>query len=163
MELELIKTFIEYHIDMSRRVWDSIDQITDEQFLADDAYSRGSIRNLMVHLANTDLNWLAGLKNIPEEQDAPKKKYEDYPDRASVRAFWDETAKDVTDYAETLTEAELNENPMDIANPRWQVILHIINHGTDHRSTVLQRLHEFGAPTFDQDFIMWLWGRKKSD
>jgi uncharacterized damage-inducible protein DinB len=55
MELELIKTFIEYHIDMSRRVWDSIQQITEEQFLADDAYSRGSIRNLMVHLASTDL------------------------------------------------------------------------------------------------------------
>jgi uncharacterized damage-inducible protein DinB len=163
MELELIKTFIEYHIDMSHRVWDSIDQITDEQFVADDAYSRGSIRNLMVHLANTDSNWLAGLKNIPEEQDVPRKKYEDCPDRASVRAFWDATAKDVTEYAETLTEAELNENPMDIANPRWTVILHIINHGTDHRSTVLQRLHEFGAPTFDQDFIMWLWSRKKSD
>jgi uncharacterized damage-inducible protein DinB len=161
MELELIKTFIEYHIDMSRRVWDSIDQITDEQFLADDAYSRGSIRNLMVHLANTDSNWLAGLKNIPEEHDAPRKKYEDYPDRISVRAFWDEAAKDVAEYAETLTEAELNENPTDIANPRWAVILHIINHGTDHRSTVLQRLHEFGAPTFDQDFIMWLWERKK--
>jgi uncharacterized damage-inducible protein DinB len=160
MELDLIKTFIEYHIDMSRRVWDSINQITDEQFLADDAYSRGSIRNLMVHLANTDSNWLAGLKNIPEDQDAPTRKYEDYPDRAGVRVFWNATAKDIADYAETLTEAELNENPTDIANPRWQVILHIINHGTDHRATVLQRLHEFGAPTFDQDFIMWLWSRK---
>ena len=84
MELELIKTFIEYHIDMSRRVWDSINQITDEQFLADDAYSRGSIRNLMVHL---------------------------------------------------------------------------VNHGTDHRSTVLQKLTELGAPTFDQDFIIWLWSK----
>jgi uncharacterized damage-inducible protein DinB len=160
MELELIKTFIEYHIDMTRRVWDSIDSITDEQFLADDAYSRGSIRNLMVHLANTDSNWLAGLKNIPEEQDTPRKKYEDYPNRASVRAFWDSTAKDVEEYAATLTEVALNEEPVDIQNPRWQVILHIINHGTDHRSTVLQRLHEFGAPTFDQDFIMWLWSRK---
>jgi uncharacterized damage-inducible protein DinB len=160
MELELIKTFIAYHLDMTRRVWDSINQITDEQFLADDAYSRGSIRNLMAHLANTDSNWLAGLKNIPEEQDAPKKKYEDYPNRASVRAFWDSTAKDVEEYAVTLTEVALNEEPVDIQNPRWQVILHIINHGTDHRSTVLQRLHEFGAPTFDQDFIMWLWSRK---
>ena len=160
MELELIKTFIEYHLDMTRRVWASIDQITAEQFISDDAYSRGSIRNLMVHLANTDSNWLAGLKNIPEEQDAPKKKYEDYTDRASVHAFWDATAKDLTDYAATLTEAELGEDPVDIQNPRWQVLLHIINHGTDHRSTVLQRLYEFGAPTFDQDFIMWLWGRK---
>ena len=157
LAVDIFKTFIEYHIDMSRRIWDSIDQITVVQFLADDAYSRGSIRNLMVHLANTDSNWLAGLKNIPESEDPPKRKYEDYPDRDSVRVFWDSTAKDLSDYAETLTEAELGENPVDIQNPRWQVFLHIINHGTDHRSTVLQRLHEFGAPTLDQDFIMWLW------
>ena len=160
LSVDMIKKFIEYHIDMTRRVWDSIDQITAEQFLADDAYSRGSIRNLMVHLANTDSNWLAGLKNIPENQDAPRRKYEDYPDRVSVHAFWDATAKDVANYAENLTEIELNENPMDIANPRWQVLLHIINHGTDHRATVLQRLHEFGAPTFDQDLILWLWSKK---
>jgi uncharacterized damage-inducible protein DinB len=158
--VELFKTFIEYHIDMTRRVWDSIDQITEEQFLADDRYSRGSIRNLMVHLANTDSNWLAGLKNIPEEEDAPRKDFKDYPNRASVREFWDKTAKDFADYAETMTEAGLGEDPIDISNPRWQVLLHIINHGTDHRSTILQRLHEFSAPTFDQDFIMWVWGTK---
>jgi uncharacterized damage-inducible protein DinB len=56
-----------------------------------------------------------------------------------------------------LTEEEFNQNPKDVPNPRWQVLLHLINHGTDHRSTVLQRLHEFGAPTFDQDFITWIW------
>ena len=160
VKLELIKSFMEYHLDMTRRVWNSIDQITDEQFVADDAYSRGSIRNLMVHLANTDSNWLAGLKNIPEDQDAPKRKYEDYHDRVSVRVFWEAIAKEVADYAETLTETELNENPVDISNPRWQVLLHMINHGTDHRSTVLQRLHEFAAPTFDQDFIMWIWSKQ---
>jgi uncharacterized damage-inducible protein DinB len=160
LSVDLFKTFIEYHVDMSRRVLNSIDQITEEQFLADDAYSRGSIRNLMVHLANTDSNWLAGLKNILESEDPPKRQYEDYPNRASVRIFWDATIKDLADYAETLTEAELGENPMDISNPRWQVLLHIMNHGTDHRSTVLQRLYEFGAPTFDQDFIIWLDSRK---
>jgi uncharacterized damage-inducible protein DinB len=156
MDLELIKTFVEYHLAMTRRVWNSIDHITEEQFLMDDAYSRGSIRNLMVHLAATDSNWLAGLKNIPEVQDAPGKTLEEYSNRAIVREFWDNTAKDVAEYVETLTEAELHENPMDISNPRWQVFLHIINHGTDHRSTILQRLHELGAPTFDQDFIYWL-------
>lgn len=160
MMLALIKTFAEYHIDMTRRVWDSIDHITDEQFFADDAYSRGSIRNLMVHLTNTDSNWLAGLKNIPESEDALRKSYEEYSDRANVQAYWEGTARDVKEYMEGLTEAELDEQPMDIPNPRWQVLLHMINHGTDHRSTVLQRLHEFGAPTFDQDFIMWLERRK---
>jgi len=157
MELELIKTFIEYHLDMTRRIWDSIQQITDEQFLADDAYSRGSIRNLMVHLSSTDRRWLAGLKNL---EDVGHLKFEDYTTRAQAQEAFESVAKDLVDYSSTLTEVDLNSPNDKVAEPRWQVILHIINHGTDHRSTVLQRLHEFGAPTFDQDFIMWLWSKK---
>jgi len=157
MELELIKTYIEYHIDVSRRVWDLIDQITDEQFLADDAYSRGSIRNLMIHLVSTDRRWLAGLKNL---EDVGHLKFEDYSTRAEVRQVFEQVGRDLSEYANSLSAEELGQNPNDVPNPRWAVILHIINHGTDHRSTVLQRLHELVVPTFDQDFIMWLWSRK---
>jgi uncharacterized damage-inducible protein DinB len=157
MELDLIKTFIEYHLDMTRRVWDSINEITDEQFLADDAYSRGSIRNLMVHLASTDRRWLAGLKNLP---DVGHLRFEDYSTRAEAHQVFEQVAKGLSEYTNSLTTEELNQNPNNLPNPRWAVILHLINHGTDHRSTVLQRLHEFGAPTFDQDFMMWLWSRK---
>jgi uncharacterized damage-inducible protein DinB len=158
MSVEMIQLFIEYHIDMTRRVWDAINEITDEQYLADDAYSRGSIRNLMVHLASTDRRWLAGLKNL---EDVGHLKFEDYTTRAQARVVFEDVLKDLTEYASTLTEADLNTANDRINQPRWQIYLHIINHGTDHRSTVLQRLHEFGAPTFDQDFIMWLWERKK--
>ena len=157
MKLDLVKLYIEYHIDTTRRVWDSIDQITDEQFLADDAYSRGSIRNLMVHLASTDRRWLAGLKNL---DDVGHIKFEDYTTRAQAREVFEGVLKDLAAYSSTLTEADLVSPNDKINEPGWQIWLHIINHGTDHRSTVLQRLHEFGAPTFDQDFIMWLWGRK---
>jgi uncharacterized damage-inducible protein DinB len=154
VELELIKTFIEYHLDMTRRVWDSINQITDEQFLADDAYSRGSIRNLMVHLASTDRRWLAGLRNA---QEVGHLRFEDFSNRAEAHEIFEQVAHNLSEYVNSLTEEKLNQNPNDIPNPRWQVLLHLINHGTDHRSTVLQRLHEYGAPTFDQDFIMWIW------
>jgi len=157
MELELIKTFIEYHIDMTRRVWDSIDHITEEQFLADDAYSRGSIRNLMVHLASVDRRWLAGLKNL---EDVGHLKFEDYTTHTQAREVFEGILKDLAEYASTLTEADLDSPNDKIQEPRWQILLHIINHGTDHRSTMLQRLHEFGAPTFDQDFVIWLWNRK---
>jgi len=157
MELELIKTFIEYHLDMTRRVWDSIDQITDEQFLADDAYSRGSLRNLMVHLASTDRRWPVGMKNKP---DIGHLNLEDYSTRAEARQVFEQAAKDLSEYVNSLTAEELDQNPDDLPYPRWQVFLHIINHGTDHRSTVLQKLTELGAPTFDQDFILWIWNRK---
>ena len=157
LSVDMIKTFIEYHLDMTRRVWDSIAQITDEQFLADDAYSRGSIRNLMVHLASTDRRWMIGLRDA---QDVGHLKFEDFQTKTTAREAFEKIAKELEDYASTLTEADLSSPNEKINEPRWQILLHIINHGTDHRSTVLQRLHEFGAPTFDQDFVIWLWSRK---
>ena len=38
----------------------------------------------------------------------------------------------------------------------WQVLLHVVNHGTDHRGQILRILHDFGAPTFDQDLMGYL-------
>ena len=86
--------------------------------------------------------------------------FDDFQTKVAARETFEKIAKDLAEYASTLTEADLNSSNDKINEPRWQILLHIINHGTDHRSTVLQRLHEFGAPTFDQDFIMWLWSRK---
>lgn len=154
---EMIKTLIDYHVDMSHRIWDSIEQITEEQFLMDDEYSRGSIRNLIVHLASTDRRWLAGLKNLP---DAGHLTFDDYKTKETTLEIFAEVVKDLSKYVNSVSAEELNQNAIGIPNPRWAILLHLINHGTDHRATVLQRLHEFGAPTFDQDFIIWLWSRK---
>ncbi len=157
MSIEMIKTFINYHIEMTRRVWDSINQITDEQFLADDAYSRGSIRNLMVHLASTDRRWLAGLKNL---EDVGHLKEDDYVTRAAAREIFESVAKDLAEFVSSLSDDDLNASTEKVEQPRWQILLHLVNHGTDHRATVLQSLNELGAKTFPQDFVMWLWERK---
>jgi uncharacterized damage-inducible protein DinB len=157
MELELIKTFIAYHNDTTRRIWDSIGHLTEAQFLADDEYSRGSIRNLMVHIASTDRRWLAGLKNQP---DLGHLNAEDYTTPAEAREVFLKVAQDLSEYANTLTVDESYGPTKEVGEPRWQVLLHLVNHGTDHRATVLHKLYEFGAPTFAQDFIIWLWERK---
>ena len=111
----------------------------------------------MVHLFSTDRRWMTGLRDA---KDVGHLNFDDFQSKAVAREASEKIAKDLADYAATLTEADLDSPNDKIAEPRWQILLHIINHGTDHRSTVLQRLHEFGAPTFDQDFIMWLWSRK---
>lgn len=157
MKLELIKLFVEYHIETTRRVWDLIDTITDEQFLADEIYSHGSIRNLMVHLASVDRRWLAGLKNL---EDVGHLKEEDFTTRAKAREAFETVAKDLSDHVSKLTEDALNKPTTKVDRPQWQILLHLINHGTDHRATVLQRLNELGAKTFPQDLVMWLWERK---
>ncbi len=155
--IDMVRTFIEYHMAMTRRVWGSIDQLSEQAFLADETYSRGSIRNLMVHLTSTERRWLAGLKNQP---DVGHLKFEDYPTREAARNVFEQVAQDLGDYVSALDDAHLNENAQDMPSPRWQILMHLVNHGTDHRATVLQKLQEYGAPTFDQDLILWLWERR---
>ena len=157
MQLESIRMFTAYHIDLTRRVWQAIDSISDAQFLEEQPYSRGSLRNLMMHLVSTDRRWLAGLKN---QADVGHLKLEDYATRRAGRAQFESVAAELAAYVEALPEAELSRPASGMPNPRWQILLHIVNHGTDHRATALQMLAGLGVPTFDQDFIVWLWSRK---
>jgi uncharacterized damage-inducible protein DinB len=157
MKLDLIKLYIKYHIETTRHVWDTIEQITEEQFLANNIYSHVSIRNLMVHLTSVERRWLAGLKN---QEDVPHLKQEDYDSIAKAREIFDLVSKDLGDYVINLSEDELNQNTNNLSELAWQILLHLVNHGTDHRAIVLQKLTELGAPTFEQDFIIWLWSKK---
>jgi len=158
--LDMIQTLIEYDLAMTRRVWDSILAITDEQFVQEDPYSRGSIRNLMVHLASTDRRWLAGLKN---EADVGHLAFQDYPARQQAKDMFERVATDLHEYVAGITEAELEEKPAGMPATRADVLLHLVNHGTDHRATVLQRLYHLGASTFEQDFITWLWSKERGE
>ena len=101
--------------------------------------------------------WLAGLKSL---EDVGHLNFEDYQTKAAAREIFESVASDLAEYVPTLTETDISSANDKIREARWKILLHITNHGTDHRSTVLQRLHEFGAPTFDQDFVIWLWDRK---
>ena len=39
----------------------------------------------------------------------------------------------------------------------WQVLLHVVNHGTDHRAQMLRILHDMGAQTVSQDYIFFVY------
>ena len=47
--------------------------------------------------------------------------------------------------------------------PVWQILLHVVNHATDHRAQTLRLLDQLGAPTFEQDFMLYLyaWDRDR--
>jgi uncharacterized damage-inducible protein DinB len=38
----------------------------------------------------------------------------------------------------------------------WQVLLHVANHGTDHRAQILRLLNDLGLNTGPQDYIFYI-------
>jgi len=155
IEIEMLRTMVEYHHALYDQVWDSIMQLTDEQFVAPLAYSRGSIRDQMVYMANTDARWLRGLQEDPTarslhfDPDA-------YATRERALALWEEVAAELAEHVAALDEEAVAHVLVGIDAPAWQVVLHVVNHGTDHRAQILRALYDLGAPTFDQDLILYL-------
>jgi uncharacterized damage-inducible protein DinB len=152
LSVEMVRAMIDYNYTAHRRVWDSIMTLTEAQFIADIPYSHGSIRNHMAHLATVDGGWLRGLK---EDPNARAFRYDpaDYPTRERVRVIFDQSAGEVTEFVAGLDEAALQSTPKTLPITVWQTVLHLVNHGTDHRAQVLRALHDFGAETFDQDAV----------
>jgi uncharacterized damage-inducible protein DinB len=149
------------------RVWSAIDQLTDTQFTADVGYSLGSIRNLVIHLISSHRRWMGRLKmaKVP-----PHLNFDDFPSRQSARTAWDQARAEWLRYIPSLSQADLDEvvpcviasRGIEAANTRWEILIHLVNHSTDHRSQVLALLNRtFAVPTPEQDFIVYLWESKQ--
>lgn len=167
MNTNAIREFYDYHFVLNRRVWDEcIMRLTDAQFVQDLPYSIGSIRNQTVHMMDVDAGWFARLKHEPRP---PFLEPSDFPDRAAVRIHWDHVEAAMRDYLKKLQDADLWETVTFptrrsgmVTNTRWQILLHVVNHATDHRAQLLAMLFQLGAPTLEQDFMLYLWEGQKT-
>ena len=154
--VEVIQTQINYNYALFEKLWESIMTLSEDQFDQDVDYSHGSLRAQMIHAAVTEVRWAKGLRGDPNaRQFAIDSKA--YPSREDVRRLWEESISDMKAYSQSLDENELDRIPPGMPGPVWQVLIHLVNHGTDHRAQILRILHDFGAPTFDQDLIIHLW------
>jgi len=158
-----LRALFAYHFALHRRVWECIDHLTDEQFVQPVDYSIGSVRNHMVHLASVEQRWLSRVAGTPLPD---RLNYDDYPTKAVARAKWDEVEAHFKSYLDGLTDADLDRpityemisrRPDPVTSAVWEILLHVVNHGTDHRAQVLPILHRAGAPTLEQDFMIYLW------
>ena len=154
--LTVIKGLLAYNADFDQRIWGSIEGLSDEQFCADYPYSQGSLRNHLVHIASVERAWLTGLQTgeRPKHLDPLE-----YPTIASVREVFNQMRGQVISYVEQLSDEQLAEVLPGINLARWQVLVQLANHATDHRAQILRILHDYGQKTFDQDIVLHFWGR----
>ena len=156
MNSEYFRTMFEYDRSLYQEVWASVMQLTDDRFIQPVDYSRGAIRDQLLHVAAAQARWLRGIRGNPDARTFNLDPA-DYPTRRSVREVWQQVEDEVTAYMAELSDQDLEVVLPGMDGPLWQVLAHLINHGTDHRAQILRILHDFGALTFDQDLIHYLW------
>ncbi len=159
MNADAFRHFYDYHFSENRNLWNThILSLSQEQFTQHVNYSIGSARNQIVHLMSVDDTWFSGLRGeeIPEPLNPA-----DFDDRAGIRAHWDKVEQKMRDYLANLRDDMLFKKPFAEGEDQdlilWQVLLHVGNHGTDHRAQLLRVLNDLGVKTVSQDYIFYVY------
>jgi uncharacterized damage-inducible protein DinB len=145
-----------YHYAMNERLYQQLALLDAATFVREDAYSLGSLRNHMVHLMSVDAAWLNGLHGHPREHFTWLNPV-DFPTFVVAHAYAQQVATQVQQAVTDWDEADLATIVPGMRETRWQVLVHLVTHGVDHRAQMLRMLHAVQMPTFPQDFIIHLW------
>jgi uncharacterized damage-inducible protein DinB len=158
MNANAFRQFYNYHFAENRKIWDRyVTQLSQEQFTQHVGYSRGSVRDQILHLISCDTTWFSGLRGVEIPEDLNPA---DFQDRESIRAQWDHVEQTMRDYLGALRDDMLFDKPLEGEDKDlilWQVLLHVVNHGTDHRAQLLRLLNDLGVKTEYQDYIFYVY------
>ncbi len=159
MNADAFRHFYEYHFTLNRKLWNTyITSLPQKQFTQPVSYSQGTVRNQIVHLMSADDYWFSGLRGVSRPEPLNPA---DFDDRNALRAEWDTIEQRMRDYLATVRDDMLFGRPFtdgeDGDLPLWMALLHVVNHGTDHRAQILRLLNDLGLDTGPQDYIFYIY------
>jgi uncharacterized damage-inducible protein DinB len=166
MNAAAFRQLYDYHFSENRSLWDKhILSISPQQFAQPAGYSHGSVRDHMVHLMSVDDSWFRELQGREQPEPLPPAGADDRP---LLRAYWDGVEQNMRAYLAALRDDMLFTRPIkepdeDRGLIVWQVLLHVVNHGTDHRAQILRSLNDLGVKTASQDYIFYVYDHPQPD
>jgi uncharacterized damage-inducible protein DinB len=165
MKMDEILHLFGYNRWATGMMMDAADRLTAEEFVEPDDTPFGSIRNELVHILDAQVGWIdicsSYLKGVDREVGdlVP----EDYPDVESVHAAWDQVESTTDSFLSTIDESDLArviraEFDWGVTEaPLWVILLHVVNHGTQHRSELAMKLTNFGySPGMVDLLFYWM-------
>jgi uncharacterized damage-inducible protein DinB len=154
-----LRVLLDYNAWANARIWRAALQVTPEQFLAANTSSYGSLRGTLVHLFRSQLIWRRRLQGestegIPVETDFPTPQAlhqaflaEEPQMHAYLQTLSDDEAQVLVDYHNSKGQA--------YQTAIWQILAHVVNHGTQHRAEAAAMLTDFGFSPGDIDLIVY--------
>jgi uncharacterized damage-inducible protein DinB len=146
MDFQGLKSLVDYHYWARDRLLEALAQLSPEELTKDLGNSFPSIRDTLVHLYGAECIWCARWAGKPPwSMPDPSA----FPDLPTIRHAWVDQERTVRGVLEDLGERGvgraieyrmLNGQPQ--AQPFWQMLQHLVNHGSYHRGQVTTMLRQ---------------------
>jgi uncharacterized damage-inducible protein DinB len=160
MNLQDLRTLLDYHYWARDRLLDALDPLTPEQFNRDLGSSFKSIRETVVHIYAAEWAWHSRWQG---QSPTALMSSDAFPDVVAVRRGWTDHERKVRAFLESLGEAGLTRvfeykllSGRTGSSPFWQMLQHVVNHASYHRGQVTTMLRQIGAaPAKSMDMIAY--------
>jgi uncharacterized damage-inducible protein DinB len=156
MDADSLLAFVRFHAWANDRMLSTAVELSDEEFRRSGMFDHGSAFDNVRHLVDVDWSW----REYCIGNDVGDTYVWDHgfalDDLPALHAFClDEDAR-LRGYVSSLDDAALNEPTKvgdDLTVPRWLIVAHVVNHGTQHRSELARYLTECGHSPGELDLL----------
>jgi uncharacterized damage-inducible protein DinB len=152
-------TQLQYHRWATGQIMEEAVALSAEQLMTNLKTSFGGVYETIVHLYQSDRIWLDRL------EERPSGKFEDYTAPGCVWELsdaWAEVQQQLIVLASGLREADIDRSityknlaGQTFSSPIWQILLHVVNHGTHHRGQVTAMIRQLGRTPTNLDLIRY--------
>ncbi|GAP21474.1 DinB family protein [Leptolinea tardivitalis] len=160
MNVDFIRTFYRFNRWANLRILDKAALLTENEYRAETNPSFGSVHDTLVHIMSVQWVWLNRWRGISLTGfDDPAS----YPTISSLRLRWDEINHETQEFVLRQTEESLAEK-LTYTNfrrekhgyPLWQMMVHQVNHATQHRSEIALTLTQCHQSPGGMDFLVFV-------
>jgi uncharacterized damage-inducible protein DinB len=158
MDADALLVLVRYHARANDEILTTAAVSSDEELRRPGVLDHGSAFQTLRHLADVDWSWRQFLIGNDVGQTYVWDHGFVLDDLPAIHAFCREEDARLRDYVGSLDEQALAERlPMsadpDDVLPRWLIVAHVVNHGTQHRSELARYLTECGHSPGDLDLL----------
>ncbi|HLJ85735.1 MAG TPA: DinB family protein [Candidatus Angelobacter sp.] len=158
MQAEFLRIHLSYKEWQGKRLIAAVRVLPTEIFEAQRGSSHGGIKGTLQHIYSADFAWLRRVQGLTVTRADVKlpetvKELEDW--WTALLGDWKEWGNAVADAAWTsvLDYSLFNGTPC--STPLWQIVLHVVNHGTHHGGQVVAMLRQAGITPPPTDAIVY--------
>src|SRR6202046_989329 len=159
MNAEDFPRLYDYNSWANHRTLDACAPVSEEQFTRDLHSSFRSVRDTLTHIMLVEWLWLRRWEGRAPHKYPPAT---DFPPLESVLRRWSEVERNLLEYIASLTQQDLDHvishktvAGVPQAAPLWQMLQHLVNHGTYHRGQVATMLRQLDAKAISTDLILF--------
>jgi uncharacterized damage-inducible protein DinB len=151
-------TLIRFNFWANARILAACAHLSAEQFTREVTPDPGwgSLRGILVHTLDAEYGWRSVLQGQDEEGVLEAA---DFADVAALKDRWEVERAAWLDYVASLSDEDVNQGYGDDPQrgPKvWQMVLHVVAHGIQHRSEAASILTGYGSSPGELDFYLFL-------